>query len=226
MATTYYTLKSNAARAARRQGLDTSAVKHDRVYGYYVEACTKTPGQLGIEAAREEAAERQAVAEGLGAALAADCGMLADLRRPAKLPADLLAHEAELSAALDAAHAYEQAAQPLAPKAAPAAQAARASRPEVVEKRRKLMAAADAKGLGSRWAPAVEAAKAGTLPQPPDFEASTHTGGRKHMAEAVAAVEAGSLAALQAVIYDPTGSTGAMLHRFVYLAKLALSARQ
>ena len=103
--------------------------------------------------------------------------------------------------------------------------APRASSEAVIAKRRAMLAAADAKGFSARWTAAFEAAKAGELPEAPDFSKPTHVSGRKWLAEAVALVAAGNLEGLQGLVYDPEGSTGGALHRYVRFAAAALEAR-
>ena len=117
-----------------------------------------------------------------------------------------------------------------APKApaepAPAAvKAPRASSEAVQAKRRAMLAAADAKGFGARWNAALEAARAGELPAAPDFSKPTHVSGRKWLAEAVALQAAGDIEGLRGLVYDPEGSTGGALHRFVRFSIAALAAR-
>lgn len=111
-----------------------------------------------------------------------------------------------------------------APKA-PAGRPARVSSEAVQAKRRAMLAAADAKGFAARWNTALEAARAGELPAAPDFSKPTHVSGRKWLAEAVALQAAGDLEGLRVLVYDPEGSTGGALHRFVRFSIAALNAR-
>jgi len=108
---------------------------------------------------------------------------------------------------------------------APAGRPARVSSEAVVAKRRAMLAAADAKGFSSRWNEALEAARGGELPEAPDFSKPTHVSGRKWLAEAAALQAAGDVEGLRGLVYDPEGSTGGALHRFVRFSIAALEAR-
>ncbi|MFF8802435.1 MULTISPECIES: hypothetical protein [unclassified Methylobacterium] len=101
----------------------------------------------------------------------------------------------------------------------------RAAKPEIEAKRRAMLAAADAKGFGPRWAEALAAAVRGELPQAPDFSKPTHVSGRTWLAQAQALVAAGDAAGLRGLVFDPEGSTGGMLYRYVRFATLAIEAR-
>lgn len=118
----------------------------------------------------------------------------------------------------------EPAAQPAAPVAL-ASRAPRAPKPEIEAKRRAMLAAADAKGFASRWAEALAAAGRGELPEAPDFSKPTHVSGRTWLAQAQAFVAAGDIAGLRGLVFDPEGSTGGMLYRYVRFATIALEAR-
>lgn len=102
---------------------------------------------------------------------------------------------------------------------------ARASSEAVIAKRRLMLSEADARGFNARWLGAMQAAAAGELPEAPDFSKPTHVSGRKWLAEAVALQAAGDIEGLRALVYDPEGSTGGALHRFVRFSISALEAR-
>jgi len=102
---------------------------------------------------------------------------------------------------------------------------ARASSEAVIAKRRLMLSEADARGFSARWLGAMQAAAAGELPEAPDFSKPTHVSGRKWLAEAVALQAAGDVEGLWALVYDPEGSTGGALHRFVRFSIAALEAR-
>lgn len=111
-------------------------------------------------------------------------------------------------------------------KAAPAVvKPARASSEAVIAKRRLMLSEADARGFSARWLGAMQAAAAGELPAAPNFSKPTHVSGRKWLAEAVALQAAGDVEGLRALVYDPEGSTGGALHRFVRFSISALEAR-
>ncbi|MGU3449622.1 hypothetical protein [Methylobacterium sp. 391_Methyba4] len=113
-----------------------------------------------------------------------------------------------------------------APEAVPAPEKpARASSEAVIAKRRLMLSEADARGFSARWLGAMQAAAAGELPEPPDFSKPTHVSGRKWLAEAVALQAAGDIEGLRALVYDPEGSTGGALHRFVRFSISALEAK-
>ncbi|GAB6971927.1 hypothetical protein [Methylobacterium phyllosphaerae] len=113
-----------------------------------------------------------------------------------------------------------------APKAVPAPEKpARASSEAVIAKRRLMLSEADARGFSARWLGAMQAAAAGELPEAPDFSKPTHVSGRKWLAEAVALQAAGDIEGLRALVYDPEGSTGGALHRFVRFSISALEAK-
>lgn len=131
---------------------------------------------------------------------------------------------ADLTAALSARKAAP-AAPAAAPAAEPAPKAPRAPKPEIDAKRRAMLAAADAKGFGPRWAEALAAAGRGELPEAPDFTKPTHVSGRTWLAQAQALVAAGDAAGLRGLVFDPEGSTGGMLYRYVRFATFALEAR-
>jgi len=102
---------------------------------------------------------------------------------------------------------------------------ARASSEAVIAKRRLMLSEADARGFSARWLGAMQAAAAGELPEAPDFSKPTHVSGRKWLAEAIALRAAGDIEGLRALVYDPEGSTGGALHRFVRFSISALEAR-
>lgn len=102
---------------------------------------------------------------------------------------------------------------------------ARASSEAVIAKRRLMLSEADARGFSARWLSAMQAAAAGELPEAPDFSKPTHVSGRKWLAQAVALQAAGDIEGLRALVYDPEGSTGGALHRFVRFSISALEAR-
>lgn len=102
---------------------------------------------------------------------------------------------------------------------------ARASSEAVIAKRRLMLSEADARGFSARWLGAMQAAAAGELPEAPDFSKPTHVSGRKWLAQAVALQAAGDIEGLRALVYDPEGSTGGALHRFVRFSISALEAR-
>ncbi|MEE7487033.1 hypothetical protein [Methylobacterium oryzae] len=113
-----------------------------------------------------------------------------------------------------------------APEAVPApVKPARASSEAVIAKRRLMLSEADARGFSARWLGAMQAAAAGELPEAPDFSKPTHVSGRKWLAEAVALQAAGDIEGLRALVYDPEGSTGGALHRFVRFSITALKAK-
>lgn len=102
---------------------------------------------------------------------------------------------------------------------------ARASSEAVIAKRRLMLSEADARGFSARWLGAMHAAAAGELPEAPDFSKPTHVSGRKWLAQAVALQAAGDIGGLRALVYDPEGSTGGALHRFVRFSITALKAK-
>lgn len=112
-----------------------------------------------------------------------------------------------------------------APAAEPAPKAPRAAKPEIEAKRRAMLAAADAKGFAARWAEALAAAGRGELPEAPDFTKPTHVSGRTWLAQAQALVAASDAAGLRGLVFDPEGSTGSILYRYVRFATLAIEAR-
>lgn len=118
-----------------------------------------------------------------------------------------------------------QAPAPAAAAPAPAPKAPRAAKPEIEAKRRAMFAADDAKGFGPRWADALAAAGRGELPEAPDFLKPTHVSGRNWLTQTQAFVAAGDAAGLRGLVFDPEGSTGGMLYRFVRLATIAIEAR-
>lgn len=133
-----------------------------------------------------------------------------------------------LPAATEALQAPIEAPQPVveALEAVPApVKPARASSEAVIAKRRLMLSEADARGFSARWLGAMQAAAAGELPAAPDFSKPTHVSGRKWLAEAVALQAAGDVEGLRTLVYDPEGSTGGALHRFVRFSILALEAR-
>lgn len=78
--------------------------------------------------------------------------------------------------------------------------------------------------LGKR-AQAEADARAGKLPAAPDFSAATHKPYRKRLAETVALVDAGDIAALEAMEIKTYSSSPKAIARYRDLAVLALKAR-
>ena len=105
----------------------------------------------------------------------------------------------------------------IAPAEAPAAAA---------KKPRKTAAAKEPKAATPGKAATIEAAaKAGILPDAPDFSAPTHKAFLKKHAALVAAAEASDLAALQAFEIKPSSSSPKALIRYRDRAIIALQAR-
>ena len=72
---------------------------------------------------------------------------------------------------------------------------------------------------------AFEAAKTGTLPPPPNFEAATHASYRGKLSKLVAAAEAGDIAALQAIEINPCSTSPKAMERYRNIVLVALAAR-
>lgn len=70
-----------------------------------------------------------------------------------------------------------------------------------------------------------DAAARGVLPQAPDFSADTHRYYRAKLAQLVALVQAGDLAAVIAYEINPISSSRKAMHRYRELAVMALQAR-
>lgn len=85
-------------------------------------------------------------------------------------------------------------------------------------------ATADPKPAGKRAA-AREAAQRGEVPAAPDFSANTHKPHRKKLADVVALVEAGDIAALKAFHINPVSSSPKAVAKYRDLAVIALEAQ-
>jgi len=68
-------------------------------------------------------------------------------------------------------------------------------------------------------------AQTGALPQPPDFSKPTHARFRAKLAQIVALVEAGDLAALQAFEINPVSSSPKAMARYRDLCVIAITVR-
>lgn len=77
--------------------------------------------------------------------------------------------------------------------------------------------------LSGKRAAAEAAARAGILPEPPDFSAPTHARFRKKLAEVVALVEARDLDGLRAFTINPVSSSPRAVLRYRELALTAIS---
>lgn len=80
--------------------------------------------------------------------------------------------------------------------------------------------------LSPRNRAALEAAKKGRLPTPPDFSAETHRPWRGKLKELVALVRAGEIEELQAFPINPTTTSPRALERYRAMAVVALEARE
>lgn len=85
-------------------------------------------------------------------------------------------------------------------------------------------AAKPEKPAGKRAA-ALEAAQRGEVPAAPDFSANTHKPHRKKLADVVALVEAGDIAALKAFHINPVSSSPKAIAKYRDLAVIALEAQ-
>lgn len=91
--------------------------------------------------------------------------------------------------------------------------------PAAMERAKRPMA------LGKRAA-VIEAARAGILPQAPDFSAETHRRFRKRLDEIVAMAEARDIQGLRAVEIEPISSSRKAMVKYRDLAVLALEAAE
>lgn len=78
---------------------------------------------------------------------------------------------------------------------------------------------------GGKRAEAEAAARAGSMPVPPDFSAETHKRFRKRLGEIGAMAEAGDIKGLKADTTEPKSSSRAAMCRYRDLCILALEAR-
>ena len=78
--------------------------------------------------------------------------------------------------------------------------------------------------IGKRQA-ILDQAQTGTLPQPPNFSKPTHARFRAKLAQIVALVEAGDIAALQAFEINPVSSSPKAMARYRDLCVIAITAR-
>ena len=78
--------------------------------------------------------------------------------------------------------------------------------------------------IGKRQA-ILDHAQTGALPQAPDFSKPTHARFRAKLAQIVALVEAGDIAALQAFEINPVSSSPKAMARYRDLCVIAISAR-
>jgi hypothetical protein len=74
-------------------------------------------------------------------------------------------------------------------------------------------------------AQAIESAKAGNLPEPPNFAAETHKRFRPKLDELIAMAKAGDVAGLKAAKINPISSSPKALAKYRDLAVIALEAR-
>jgi len=77
--------------------------------------------------------------------------------------------------------------------------------------------------IGKRQA-ILDQAQSGALPQPPDFSKPTHARFRVKLAQIVAMVEAGDIAALQAFEINPVSSSPKAMARYRDLCVIAITA--
>jgi len=77
--------------------------------------------------------------------------------------------------------------------------------------------------IGKRQA-ILDQAQSGALPQPPDFSKPTHARFRVKLAQIVALVEAGDIAALQAFEINPVSSSPKAMARYRDLCVIAITA--
>ena len=78
--------------------------------------------------------------------------------------------------------------------------------------------------IGKRQA-IIDQAQSGVLPQAPDFSKPTHARFRTKLAQVVALVEAGDIAALQAFEINPVSSSPKAIARYRDLCVIAITAR-
>ena len=78
--------------------------------------------------------------------------------------------------------------------------------------------------VGKRQA-ILDQAQTGALPQPPDFSKPTHARFRAKLAQIVALVEAGDIAALQAFEINPVSSSPKAMARYCDLCVIAITTR-
>lgn len=78
--------------------------------------------------------------------------------------------------------------------------------------------------IGKRQA-ILDQAQSGVLPQAPDFSKPTHARFRTKLAQVVALVEAGDIAALQAFEINPVSSSPKAIARYRDLCVIAIAAR-
>ncbi|SOC47718.1 hypothetical protein SAMN05892877_13243 [Rhizobium subbaraonis] len=79
---------------------------------------------------------------------------------------------------------------------------------------------------GGKRAAILEAARAGTLPEAPDFSAATHARFRDKLAKLVAMAKIGDLDGLRSVAINPVSSSPKAMLRYRDLCVLALEARR
>ena len=104
--------------------------------------------------------------------------------------------------------------------------AKRATNPAASKKAHKPQAKQEAvpkHSLGKRAA--IEAAREGKLPEPPDFSADTHKRFRTKLASVVELAKAGDLKGLRAVEINPVSSSPKAIARYRDLCIVALEAR-
>ena len=83
----------------------------------------------------------------------------------------------------------------------------------------------DAQRRRTKATAAMDAAKTGTLPVPPDFSAPTHARFRGKLEGLIALAERGDIAGLEAVSINPVSSSPKALARYRDLCVTALQAR-
>jgi hypothetical protein len=79
---------------------------------------------------------------------------------------------------------------------------------------------------GGKRAVVLEAAKAGKLPDPPDFSANTHRAFRGRLAAMLTAIAENDIAALKAVKINPCSTSPKALERYRELVLIALAAQK
>jgi len=79
---------------------------------------------------------------------------------------------------------------------------------------------------GGKRAAILEAAKAGTLPEPPDFSAKTHERFRPKLAKVVELAKAGDIKGLKAMEINPVSSSPKAMARYRDLCVIALESRK
>ena len=84
---------------------------------------------------------------------------------------------------------------------------------------------AEPNSIGKR-ADIEAAARAGKLPEPPDFSAETHKRFRTKLAKLAALAEAGDIEGLKAVVINPVSSSPKAMARYRELCLMALEARK